>query len=361
MRGANSRASDFTRLCAPARAAAVADHVGFRLIGEQRVHRHDRGRVALVEHRLEGAHRIDLAEELQLQLLAPGLVGGVREGRHARLPGIVDQDVAAPLPLLDRGRERRDLVLVEHVAAHRQEIVVRTRCRADSISPTASRASSRPQIATAAPSARKSRAVASPMPDVPPVTTATLPASPRSMRSACGQRNRIGLGRVGAAPAEAAGNLGARRSQFLADERAALLAGECADRTRDVDRAERRAGEVEHRHRGRADAGLEIGIAPGDAGVQVLRRFRLQRLQRGRGVRTEALAAPCRRKAARSRSAACRRGSCGPWWWHAPAAGCRPGCCWRAACWACAGRGRARRCRRARRDARRAQAPRRAA
>ena len=52
---------------------------------------------------------------------------------------------------------------------------------------------------------------------------------------------------------------------------------------------ERRAGEIEHRHRGRTDAGLEIGIAPGDAGIEVLRRRRLHRLQRGRGVDAEAL------------------------------------------------------------------------
>src|SRR5262249_22335038 len=51
------------------------DHVGFGLIRQERVHGEDRRRIALVEHRLEGAHRMDLAEELQLQLLPPGFIG----------------------------------------------------------------------------------------------------------------------------------------------------------------------------------------------------------------------------------------------------------------------------------------------
>ncbi len=157
------------------------DHVGLRLIGEQRVHRQDRCRIALVQQVLEGAHRMNLAEELQLELLAPGLVAGVRKSRHAGLPGIVDQDIAAPAPLLrPRRRSGRPRPCRGHHIA-RRGARARRHCRASVDLAAASRDWSRPQIATAAPSARNSRAVASPMPEVPPVTTATLPCSPRSI------------------------------------------------------------------------------------------------------------------------------------------------------------------------------------
>ena len=96
MRGANSRASDFTRLC-----------------------------VAAVQQRLEGADWMDLAEEFELQLLTPGLIGRIREGRHAGLPGIGDQDVAAPRPLLDRAGEALDGMLVEHIAGQREQLFFR--------------------------------------------------------------------------------------------------------------------------------------------------------------------------------------------------------------------------------------------
>src|SRR6476646_7380319 len=52
--------------------------------------------------------------------------------------------------------------------------------RSDALA-AARRAWSRPQMATMAPSRSNRRAVASPMPDVPPVTTATLSCSPRSI------------------------------------------------------------------------------------------------------------------------------------------------------------------------------------
>src|SRR5258707_28215 len=72
------------------------------LIGRRGFPRQGRRRVALVQERLERGHGVNLAEEFQLQLLAPRLVRRIREGRHPSLAGIVDQDVAAPAPLLDR-------------------------------------------------------------------------------------------------------------------------------------------------------------------------------------------------------------------------------------------------------------------
>src|SRR5262245_56163532 len=150
-----------------------------------------------------------------------------------------------------------------------------------------------------------SRAVASPMPEVPPVTTATFPLSPRSMVnphshaaisarawSFSGLDQRFGGGRprrVAAGPSQAAGDFHAGRSQLLADRGPPRLVGESIDRAGHVDGAERRAGEVEHRHRRGADAAFEMAVAPGDAGAAIARGRGMQRGQRGRGVLAEAL------------------------------------------------------------------------
>src|SRR5262245_58974597 len=157
----------------------------------------------------------------------------------------------------------------------------------------ASRASSRPQIATAAPSARNRRAVASPIPDVPPVTTATLSCSPRSMRvpslpgfGECPLRACLA---VGLDPSQPTGNLCAGVAQFIVDEGPSPLVLERGDGARHVDRGKRGAGEIEHRHRRRADAALEMRLAPGDAGAAVLLRLATERLDRCPGMIAEAL------------------------------------------------------------------------
>ena len=95
------------------------------LVGKERVHGQDRRRVAPLQQRLERADRINLTEEFQLQLLAPGVIRGIRERRHAGLAGIGDQNVAAPAPLLDRRRELGNGILVQHVAGHREQILFR--------------------------------------------------------------------------------------------------------------------------------------------------------------------------------------------------------------------------------------------
>src|SRR5262245_38856720 len=125
----------------------------------------------------------------------------------------------------------------------------------------ARRASSRPQIATAAPSPSNRRAVASPTPEVPPVTTATLSCSPRSIRAPLfprfGERpRRAERLAIRLDPSQPAGNLRAGAAQFIADDRAPSLVRERAHGPRHVDGGERRSGEVKHRHRRRADAAL---------------------------------------------------------------------------------------------------------
>ena len=95
------------------------------LVGKERVHGQDRRRVAPLQQRLERADRINLAEEFQLQLLAPGIIGGIGEGRHAGLAGIGDQDVTTPTPLPDGCGKARDGVLVQHIAGHREQPLFR--------------------------------------------------------------------------------------------------------------------------------------------------------------------------------------------------------------------------------------------
>src|SRR5262249_62173244 len=90
-------------------------------------------------------------------------------------------------------------------------------------------------------------------------------------------------------PAEAAGNLRAGAMQLVADGAVALLTGKCIERPGDIDCAQRLAGKIEHRHRGRADAALEVGLTPGDAGAPVLLGLRLHGGERGRGVLAETL------------------------------------------------------------------------
>ena len=86
--------------------------------------------------------------------------------------GVADADVEAAVCRFDLGEQAVDVVLAAHVAAH----PVRRRPRAPRAvaERPSSRSPSRPQIVTAAPSPASRRAVASPIPLLPPVTSATL-------------------------------------------------------------------------------------------------------------------------------------------------------------------------------------------
>src|SRR2546425_660041 len=82
---------------------------------------------------------------------------------------------------------------------------------------------------------------------------------------------------IDAKPAETAGNLRACLAQLVADDEAPPLLRESADGPRYVDRAERHSGKIENRHRRRADATFEMGLAPSDAGTAILLGFGAQR------------------------------------------------------------------------------------
>ena len=124
--------------------------------------------------------RQDLAEEFQIQFLAPLRVAGVGECRNPALAGVVDEQIdAAAAPLCDFLREMLSR------RPHRARCRVRRARASEPGEPSfcfaaARRAASRPQIATRAPSASRYLAVASPMPELPPVTTAMLFLRPRS-------------------------------------------------------------------------------------------------------------------------------------------------------------------------------------
>ena len=68
---------------------------------------------------------MDLAEEFELELLAPRLVRSLGKRGQARLAGVVDEDVAASAPLLDRRRKALHRSLVEDVALQRKQPLVR--------------------------------------------------------------------------------------------------------------------------------------------------------------------------------------------------------------------------------------------
>ncbi len=156
-----------------------AHHVRLRLHREQRIDRDDCRPVALFQKRKESADRQNLAEEFQVQFLAPLRVGGVRKRRNAALAGIVDEEIDAGRRSMSQPFARNRLTASAsstlQVSASRALPGAPSFCFA-----AARRAASRPQIATRAPSASRYFAVARPMPELPPVTTATLFLRPRS-------------------------------------------------------------------------------------------------------------------------------------------------------------------------------------
>ncbi|MCY1422921.1 hypothetical protein D9M71_386200 [compost metagenome] len=92
------------------------DHVRLRLAGQQRVDADDRGTGLALQLGEEGAHRVDHREEFQLQLFAPGFVGGVGEGRDPALAGVVDQHLGRAQRGQAGGGEGLHRLAVEHVA-----------------------------------------------------------------------------------------------------------------------------------------------------------------------------------------------------------------------------------------------------
>ncbi len=173
--GASSTASDLMRLSTPARADEVATMCGSGCRASSEFTQTTAGFAGVAQHRQKRAGRADHAEVLQVEFFAPGVVGGVGERRHATLAGVVHQHVGAAEARLHCLRE---CVRPRRRRARRRFAPAIARCgncAFSEASACARRSLSRPQIATEAPARRNSSAVARPMPDEPPVTTATCP------------------------------------------------------------------------------------------------------------------------------------------------------------------------------------------
>ncbi len=99
----------------------------------------------------------------------PGLEGDVEERLEALHARVVDEDVDRPEALPDLGERGLDRGSIRHVHGDAD--------RAPSSSPAADAAASpsRSRIAVRAPSRASRWLMPKPMPDAPPVTTATLP------------------------------------------------------------------------------------------------------------------------------------------------------------------------------------------
>jgi hypothetical protein len=91
--------------------------------------------------------------------------------------GVGEHHVEPPVPLVDGRHQGVEVGEPRDVTADGQH--------PSSAAASSSRCRSRPVITTRAPSATSRRAVASPMPLVPPVTSAILPSSREVMARAC--------------------------------------------------------------------------------------------------------------------------------------------------------------------------------
>ena len=187
IRGANSLARDFNRLCTPARAAEVHTMWGSgctdsseltATIAARSLFSSRPGRNALIGKIWLKSFRFQARRAIARRIR-------IGEGRDAAPDrAFVDEKVdAAPAPLCDFVRKCFDLIAIKHVTRLRRRSC--TRClacpdgrprrrggsaSAAARSPLSRRSASRPATSR----------VARPMPELPPVTTATLLVRPRS-------------------------------------------------------------------------------------------------------------------------------------------------------------------------------------
>jgi hypothetical protein len=89
--GANSVAMERTRFLRPARAAEVATMCGSGWEASSEFTQ-TMADLRALELRQKGARGMQHREELQVQLLGPGFVAGVLEGRDTALTGVVDEN-----------------------------------------------------------------------------------------------------------------------------------------------------------------------------------------------------------------------------------------------------------------------------
>ena len=179
--GANSVASDFSKLCTPARAAevhticasgwAASSEFTPTMAGAVEASSSGRrariGRIWLKNFRSSSCRQ---SSSLVLAKVETRPWPALLTSRSSRPPDHSDTD-AANAATASRSSTSQDTA---------SRLSIRAFSSSESLA-AANRALSRPQMATFAPSASRMRAVARPMPDVPPVTTAMRPEYPRFM------------------------------------------------------------------------------------------------------------------------------------------------------------------------------------
>ena len=128
-------------------------------------------------HKLRQPHPV---QKRDVEGPMPVLVRRVENRRPTRGPAhVVHQHVDAPKA--PRRRHPRTALHLPHLSRPQQPSQTRAPIPRNSFSTARNFSSSRPQIPRWHPSWANSRAVASPMPRVPPVTSATLPSSCKSI------------------------------------------------------------------------------------------------------------------------------------------------------------------------------------
>jgi hypothetical protein len=159
--------SDLREHREPGLGAAVRAHAGGRLHGVEARGEDDRPAAGHPPRRvLDGQQRAQ-----QVDLDDPHPVRGVGVGNRPDRAGahVGERDMQPAEPVLGRGHERFDVALG---ASHRSPATSPPR----SASAAAKRSAPISPIMTLAPSVENRRTAASPIPDAPPVTTATFPA-----------------------------------------------------------------------------------------------------------------------------------------------------------------------------------------
>ena len=138
----------------------------------------DERAAACLEQRPGLACEPHVAEEFQRVAVLPIGIGQLEEAAAPGGPGVVDQDVEVPELAAHRFDQRLLAALAPQVERGGRGLAAPARIAAAVCS---SAAASRPVTTRSQPSAAKDSAIACPIPRLAPVTSATLPPSPKSM------------------------------------------------------------------------------------------------------------------------------------------------------------------------------------
>jgi hypothetical protein len=179
-----------TRFTTPARAAEVATMCGSGWRASSELTQTTASPSACVRSQLrqEGARGVQHREELQVQLFGPGRVVGVGEGGDTALARVVDQHGSGAERRFAGGGEGACTEPASSTSQGCEKSLAFGCCLRRPATAASSRSALRPHSATEAPQPSSSSTVARPMPDEPPVTTATRPARASAAKKVVGVR-----------------------------------------------------------------------------------------------------------------------------------------------------------------------------